>query len=165
MEFILIVALSLNNVIGLMNKIPWYVPEDLIHFKEKTINNVIIMGRKTFESLGTKAPLANRVNIVITTNPNKYISTENLIFIDLNGIYDIIKNYKSKIFVIGGSEIYKLFLDKTTEILITEIQQNYTGDVYFNRESLTNDFKISEVSAINKSRTGIEYRFIKMIRT
>jgi dihydrofolate reductase len=153
MEFILIVALSLNNVIGLINKIPWYVPEDLIHFKEKTINNVII--------IGTKAPLPNRVNIVITTNPNKYISTKNLIFIDLNGIDDIIKNYKSKIFV---SEIYKLFLDRTTEILITEIQQNYSGDVYFNRESLTNDFKISEVSSINKSKTGIEYRFIKMIR-
>jgi dihydrofolate reductase len=164
MEFILIVALSLNNVIGLLNKIPWYVPEDLIHFKEKTINNVIIMGRKTFESLGTKAPLPNRMNIVITTNPDKYISTENLIFIDVNGIDDIIKNYKSKIFIIGGSEIYRLFLDKTTEILITEIQQNYTGDVYFNRESLTNDFKISEVSTINKSRTGIEYRFIKMVR-
>ena len=164
MEFILIVALSLNNVIGLMNKIPWYVPEDLIHFKEKTINNVIIMGRKTFESLGTKAPLSDRVNIVITTNPDKYTSTKNLIFIDVNGIDDIIKNYKSKIFVIGGSEIYKLFIDKITEILITEIQQNYTGDVYFNRELLTNDFKISEVSTINKSRTGIEYRFIKMIR-
>ncbi len=164
MEFILIVALSLNNVIGLMNKIPWYVPEDLIHFKEKTINNVIIMGRKTFESLGTKAPLLNRVNIVITTNPDKYISTKNLIFIDVNGIDDIIKNYKSKIYVIGGSEIYKLFLYRTTEILITEIQHNYTGDVYFNRELLTNDFKISEVSTINKSRTGIEYRFIKMIR-
>ena len=164
MEFILIVALSLNNVIGVMNKIPWYIPEDLIHFKEKTINNVIIMGRKTFESLGTKAPLSDRVNIVITTNPDKYTSTKNLIFIDVNGIDDIIKNYKSKIFVIGGSEIYKLFIDKITEILITEIQQNYTGDVYFNRESLTNDFKISEVSPINKSRTGIEYRFIKMIR-
>jgi len=91
--------------IGFEGKIPWYIPEDLIFFKEKTEGNTIIMGRKTWESLPVKY-LKNRLNIVITKTPEKYVSNSNLIFVkSLDEALE--KNYKEKkIFVIGGQEIY-----------------------------------------------------------
>ena len=77
--FELIVALTPNLVIGKDNTIPWYVTEDLQLFKKLTSQNIIIMGRKTYESL-PKKPLPNRCNIVLTSNPDKYNNEENLIF-------------------------------------------------------------------------------------
>lgn len=122
----IIVAYSKNRAIGREGKIPWHLPEDLKLFKSITIGHTVVMGRKTWESL-PKKPLSNRQNIVMTNNIfDKDIcasSTEEAINMS---VFD-------HIFVIGGSQIYSLFLDqnKVDNILASELQEEYDGDSFF----------------------------------
>ena len=83
----LIVAVNQKNVIGKNNNIPWHISEDLKNFKEVTNNNIIVMGRKTYESLPQK-PLPNRINVVITSQPENYENNENIIFTNIESSFD-----------------------------------------------------------------------------
>jgi dihydrofolate reductase len=138
MELELIVAFSKNFVIGNENKLPWRIPEDLKRFKELTTNNIVVMGRKTFESLPS-GPLKNRINIVLTKQNISDANVTDANVIDANVIYtnfekfpSIIQNFNDKkIFIIGGSEIYNLFLPYCKIIHITYIHEDYKGDSYF----------------------------------
>ena len=144
MEMELIVALNQDGVIGINNKIPWYIPEDLQRFKKLTEGNIVIMGRKTYESLPpNQRPLKNRLNIVLSRQTNIYdFEYDNLIFTTMENIYDIIKEnifieeeegegdddekeikikIKKKVFIIGGNEIYNLFIHQCSIIHITEV--------------------------------------------
>lgn len=133
MDWNMIVAHSLNNVIGHDNNIPWTVPEDLKYFSTMTQNSIIIMGRKTFESL-PNGPLKNRVNIVITKN---IIDSDNnnVIYANMDNIFNVIEEQQKiclrKVFVIGGSEIYKLFFEYCKIIYVTLIHINVDGDILF----------------------------------
>lgn len=125
----LICAVSNNNIIGKDNKLPWpMIKEDMKRFRKLTTNNIIVMGRKTFESIGNK-PLKNRFNIVLTKQL-KYSNYDNLMFTDnINHILEIYKN--KNIYVIGGNEIYKQFLKYTDLIYLTKLNNNYFGDTEF----------------------------------
>lgn len=125
----LICAVSNNNIIGKDNKLPWpTIKEDMKRFRKLTTNNIIVMGRKTFESIGNK-PLKNRFNIVLTKQL-KYSNYDNLMFTDnINHILEIYKN--KNIYVIGGNEIYKQFLKYTDLIYLTKLNNNYFGDTEF----------------------------------
>jgi dihydrofolate reductase len=131
MDYELITAYSLNKVIGKNNDIPWSVPEDLKRFYEITKNSVIIMGRKTYESL-PKNGLKNRVNVVLTNNipadPNP-----NIVYVNMSNVFDIVNKLRGdkKVFVIGGSEVYKLFFDNCKILHTTTINEEVDGDVYF----------------------------------
>ena len=128
--FSIIVAHSKNYVIGNNNSLIWNIPTDLKRFKSLTTGKTIVMGRKTFESL--KKPLPNRFHIVLTKKPNKFKNQENVIFTnDLNQIISKYKNSQDEIFIIGGGEIYKSFLNYISKIYITEILQDFNGDTYF----------------------------------
>ena len=123
-KFELIVAVNKDNIIGVNNKIPWYIPEDLIRFKKMTEDNIVVMGRKTYESLpDANRPLKNRLNIVLTASPAKYSNGPNVIFTTMADIFAIIKqHYKNKkVFIIGGSEIYALFIDYCAVMHITQV--------------------------------------------
>ncbi|MFT4303372.1 MAG: dihydrofolate reductase [Candidatus Woesearchaeota archaeon] len=123
----LIVAIGPNGVIGNNNKLPWDIPEDLKLFKETTKNNSIIMGMKTFESIGK--PLPYRNNIVLTS---KKISIPGVII--CNNIEDAIKKAKEfgkDIFCIGGTSIYKQFIPLVDKLYISWIKKEYEGDIYF----------------------------------
>tara|TARA_B100002019_G_C21151028_1_gene538272 strand:- start:413 stop:886 length:474 start_codon:yes stop_codon:yes gene_type:complete len=120
----MIVAHDLNNLIGNQNKLPWHLPEDLQHFKNETLNKNIVMGRKTFESIGR--PLPKRNNIILTRDKN-YCPENTTVF---NSVSEILKSYDNFI-VIGGVEIYKQFLPHTNELIVTEIQNTFDGDAYF----------------------------------
>lgn len=120
----MIVAHDLNNLIGNQNKLPWHLPEDLQHFKNETLNKNIVMGRKTFESIGR--PLPKRNNIILTRDKN-YCPENTTVF---NSVSEILKSYDNFI-VIGGVEIYKQFLPHTNELIVTEIQNTFEGDAYF----------------------------------
>ena len=130
----LIVAVNQKNVIGINNKIPWYIPEDLKYFKELTNNHIIVMGRKTYESL-PKKPLPNRIHVVITSQPERYDNTENVIFIDIENAIECItqlnNNNNKKVFVIGGSSIYQYFFQYCTQFHITNIFNDCEGDTFF----------------------------------
>jgi len=115
-----IVACSKNRAIGRENQIPWYLPADLKYFKKITSGHFVIMGRKTFESIGR--PLPNRTNIIITHQKN--FKAENCIL--FNSFLDAIEYSKvhnqSEIFVIGGGEIYRQALAVCSKIYYTEVE-------------------------------------------
>jgi dihydrofolate reductase len=130
MSIKLICAISKNNVIGNENKLPWNIPEDLKRFKELTSNNWIVMGRKTFDSIGR--PLPNRKNIVISENKNLKIDSAEV----FNSPKEVIESYKNNsdqkdLFIIGGTYIYKLFLEYSEYLFITHVDKEYSGDAFF----------------------------------
>ncbi len=140
----LIAACSSNRVIGKDNKLIWNVPGDLKRFKELTTGNPILMGRKTFDSIGR--PLPKRTNIVVTRDKNW--SKEGVII--YNNIDEAISEYgNSNLFVIGGGEIYSSLIDIADKIELTLIDKEFDGDSYFpeiddkwvveNSESITCD--------------------------
>lgn len=128
----LIVAMDKNNLIGYNNDIPWNIPEDLALFKKITSNGIVIMGRKTFESIGR--PLPNRINIILTKNSN--FNHEGIFTFDepkkaLNFANEISKKENKKIFIIGGNHIYNFFLPLIDEIHLSIIKGDFFGDTYF----------------------------------
>ena len=123
----LIAAVSDNDIIGVDNKMPWYIPDDLKRFKRLTTDNVVIMGRKTYESIGQ--PLPNRLNIVISRNKDLVI--EGCLVVD--SITKAIKKAGNNkdIFIIGGGEIYKRAIDFADRIYLTKIHIEVEGDTTF----------------------------------
>ena len=132
MRIIIIVAVATNGVIGRANgEMPWHVKEDFQHFKKTTMNFPIIMGRKSFESLGK--PLKGRENIVVTRNANL-----NYNFDDVTIIHSLIEAIehckllsKEKIFITGGGEIYKQSISIADEMIISHMKFEAEGEVKF----------------------------------
>jgi dihydrofolate reductase len=148
MDFELIVATSQNGTIGNNNKIPWYIPEDLKHFKKLTNHSIIIMGRKTYESL-PNGPLPNRLNIVLSRTIPIQNNTKNVIFTTIDLLFDIITTHKThyqKVFVIGGCEIYSLLIDYCTILHITTVYAEIEGDCIF---PITNEYIHTHYTPIN----------------
>ncbi len=126
----IIVAYDNNKLIGKSGKMPWHIKGELKRFKLLTENNIVIMGRKTFESIG--APLDNRINIILSTNDE--FNVENcFIFDDFQKSISYAKsNYPKKdIYIIGGSTVYLQSLDIADKMYITEIDFEYEGDTFF----------------------------------
>jgi dihydrofolate reductase len=121
----LIAACSLNKVIGKNNTLIWKVPGDLKRFKELTSGHTVLMGRKTYESIGR--PLPNRRNIILTRNP-EFKAEGCLIYSDLKEVLDL---YKNDLFVIGGEEIYKQTLGYADYVELTLINKEFEGDAFF----------------------------------
>jgi dihydrofolate reductase len=123
----IIAAVSNNGVIGVDNKLPWDLPEDLKRFKELTTGNVVIMGRKTYESIGK--PLPNRINIVITRNKD-FFAPDVIVTNSLESA--LLKAGGDKdIFIIGGGEIYKQSMNFVDKLYITEVDMGVEGDTTF----------------------------------
>lgn len=120
-----IAAMSLNRVIGAGGKIPWYLPEDFKWFKKVTTGHVVVMGRKTFESIGK--PLPNRLNVVLSRSAFKH-----------NGVYAI-KSLaelvafagQHEIFICGGAEVYRQTLPFCSDLYLTVVKRVVEGDTYF----------------------------------
>lgn len=125
----LIVAVAKNNVIGKDNQLIWHLPDDLKRFKRLTTGKTIIMGRKTFESLGRVLP--KRKHIVLCKSGKLDVDDEQVeVICDIAQLDKYIQDEEEH-FVIGGASIYKLLLDKVTKMYITRINQDFEGDVYF----------------------------------
>jgi len=135
----LIVAHSSNRVIGIDGQLPWHIPDDLKYFKAITIGKPIIMGRKTFDSIGK--PLPGRLNIIITKNIDLTIE-ECVVVNNLEAAITEAKNYfktqdteQEEIFIIGGAQIFKQSMEFVNKIYITEVHAEYAGDVFFDELS------------------------------
>ena len=128
MEIILIAAVDKNLAIGKDGQIPWRISEDLRFFKEKTEGTAIIMGRATFDSIGS--PLPNRKNIVMTRTPKNREGV-----IEVNSVDEALaeaREFSDKINIIGGEYIYKEFLNSATRLLITEVNLEVNApDAFF----------------------------------
>lgn len=129
MKISIIVAVAENNVIGKKNSLPWYLPADLKHFKEITTGHHILMGQNTYESIGK--PLPNRVNIVLSNNPN--YKAEGCIVVNSpeEGV-KIARDAKEKeLMICGGAQVYRTFLPMADKIYMTKIKTDADGDIYF----------------------------------
>lgn len=124
----IVVAKASNNVIGAKNDLIWHLPNDLKHFKSITSGHPIIMGRKTFESLGR--PLPNRTNIVVTRDQNW--NTEGIeIASSLPKAIEVAKKIDDDIYILGGGNIYKQAMEFTDVLYITEVHHEFDGETYF----------------------------------
>ena len=130
-----IAAMSLNRVIGAEGKIPWHLPEDLRFFKRATLGHVVLMGRKTYESLGK--PLRGRENWVVSSQPLTGVKV-------INDLAEIAEPADGReIFVIGGAQLYTALLPRCAELLLTLVKREVSGDVFF--PSFENGFRLEEV--------------------
>ena len=125
----IIVAKASNNIIGKDNQLIWHLPDDLKRFKRLTTGHTVIMGRKTFESLGRVLP--NRHHIILCNDQQMQIDNENVeIFSDIS-MLDKYMNDEEEHFVMGGATIYKLLMPYAQKMYITEIDKDFEGDVSF----------------------------------
>ncbi|AZV59300.1 dihydrofolate reductase [Peribacillus frigoritolerans] len=124
----LIVAMDQNRVIGKNNKLPWHLPADLQYFKKVTMGHPIVMGRKTFESIGRVLP--GRENVIVTRN-QEFKAEGCVVLHDIAQIKMFADNHEEEVFVIGGAEIFKEILPFTDRLYITEIHETFEGDTFF----------------------------------
>lgn len=118
-----------NQLIGQANQLPWHLPADLKHFKAVTMGDAVLMGRKTYESLPIK-PLPNRRNIILTRNKD-YVAPGAEVFHSKEAILSAVDTDQQTLHIIGGGEIYRLFIDEVDELYQTIIEGDFEGDTYF----------------------------------
>lgn len=124
----IVVAAAENNVIGKDNGLIWHLPADLRHFKQITMGHPILMGRKTYESIGK--PLPGRTSIIITTQKD-YVAEGCMVVHSVQEAIEQAKPLDTEICIIGGAEIYMQALPLTDTIYLTRIHHTFEGDVYF----------------------------------
>jgi len=152
MDINIIVAYSKTGAIGKDNKLLWKLRDDMRFFKEVTSNHTVIMGRKTYESIGKALP--NRTNIIITKQTD-YVAPGCIVSNSLeNAIRKVYSN--QKVFIIGGGEIYKQAINLANRIYATQVDCDILGDTYF--EPLTEDWRWKDMSKFKKDEYN-EYDF------
>lgn len=127
METILIAAMDPNRVIGYKNRIPWQIPEELAHFKRSTMGHAVVMGRKTFESIGMALP--GRTNIVLSTSRDLALLNCHIAHDLTEGIHYC--SNQEKVFIIGGRTLYQQAMEQADTILLSVLHREYVGDTYF----------------------------------
>ena len=157
----IIVAMGKNNVIGYENKMPWHLPRDLQYFKEKTTGHTIVMGRKTFESLGRVLP--NRKHVVLTRREIDF-PEEVAVINDIQKVIDLSSDLEEELFVIGGGNIYDQFLPYADRLYVTLIEEEFKGDVYFPTIPLDEFKEVSREKGIKDERNQYDYYFIQYDR-
>lgn len=124
MKIALIAAVALNRTIGRAGKLPWHIPEDLKRFKRLTTGHPILMGRKTFEALGS--PLPHRRNVVVTSHPLEGVESYSSLPAALQAL-----EQEDLVFVIGGGEVFRQLLDRADVLYLTIIHRDVEGDAFF----------------------------------
>jgi dihydrofolate reductase len=150
----LIVAFAKNNVIGDKNTLPWHLPEDLKRFRALTMGHHIIMGRKTYESLGRLLP--GRTTVIVTRNKAYYVEGA-LIASSLELAIAMCKDDPEP-FLIGGAEMYKTGLKLATKLYITEVDAEFTGDAFF--ETLDLSCWQEKERSSHKSENGLAFSYV-----
>lgn len=160
----ILVAMARNRVIGQDNRLPWHLPADLKHFKSLTTGHIIIMGRKTYESIGR--PLPGRTNIVITRQKNFKAIGATIVHSVENALQACkqVSTLNQEHFIIGGAEIFQQTLKICQRMYITEIQRDFEGDTFF-PEFDPNDWKETQRDKhYSDQDNNIEYHFIVLDR-
>lgn len=126
----LVAAIAENNCIGVNGKLPWHIPEDMVHFKNLTKGKVVLMGRKTWESLPKKfRPLPNRKNIVISSQTDYKLEKGVELYHSIMEAVE--KHIGQDIMVIGGAQIYDQTIDIADRLYITHVKKEVKGDAFF----------------------------------
>lgn len=126
----IVVAIARNGVIGRDGTIPWRIPEDLARFKAITMGHTLVMGRRTYESIGR--PLPGRRTVVVTRRPDWAPAAEHAEVVTVaHSLAEALRTDADEVFIAGGTEIYREALPLADRLLITEVDQEPAGDVYF----------------------------------
>jgi dihydrofolate reductase len=160
----ILVAMAKNRVIGRNNALPWQLPPDLKRFKELTMGHHIVMGRKTYESIGR--PLPGRTSVIITRQPDYQVPGA-IVVASIDQALKICsagKEVDQEIFVIGGAQIYRQSLGLCQRIYITEIQQEFDGDTLFPELNQQVWREISREKHRLNDDDGLEYHFVVLDR-
>lgn len=153
-----IAAADKNWAIGYKNRLLVSIPADMKFFRQMTTGKVVVMGRKTLESFPNGLPLKNRVNIVLTSNP-EYSVKDAVIVHSEKELTEELKKYKEEdIFVIGGESVYRLLLPLCRKAYITKIDHVYQADTYFPDLDAMEDWQMTEESE-EQTCFDLEYRF------
>lgn len=160
MTISIIVAVAENQAIGFDNHLLWHISEDLKRFKSLTLGHHVIMGRKTFASVGK--PLPGRVNIVISRQEG-YRAEGCIVAKSLEEAIDLAKQ-DSEIFIIGGGEIYKQALPMASRVYLTRVHASYPGDVFFPELNHSEWYTESVTKGMPANSDGPGYSFINLIR-
>ena len=161
-----LVAVSNNLVIGVDNDLPWNLKADLAHFKKYTLNKIIIMGRKTYESIGR--PLPNRINYVVSRTLNEisgtyvFSSIEDAIF---KAEEENIKmNIENEIVIIGGGHIFQETAKSINKLIITRVDCEIEGDIFYPKIDLTKWKLIKTESYIKDSDNDYDFKIEEYIK-
>jgi dihydrofolate reductase len=156
----LIVAMAANRVIGRQNKLPWRLPNDLRRFRALTLGKPVIMGRKTFESIGR--PLDGRHNIVVSRNPD--YRAEGCTVVHSSEAALAAAGSAAEIFVIGGAELYAQFLPRADRLYLTLVHAQLEGDTYFPPFDQTRWREIEREEHQADGRHAFDYTFLVLER-
>ena len=161
-----VVALSNNNVIGVNNSLPWNLKTDLAHFKNYTSNKIIVMGRKTYESIGR--PLPNRINLIVSNTIKEingaelFKSTEDAI----NKAKELCINKNlDEIIIIGGGYLFRDTLSITNKLVLTKVDCNIEGDVFYPNIDLNEWKNLSSEHFTKDSNNDYDFTVITYIKS
>ena len=163
MDISIIVAVAENGVIGKDNQLLWRLSEDLKLFKKRTSHHAVIMGRKTYDSIGK--PLPNRLNIVISRSKDLKIEGCTV----ANSLQDAIEmakneSDKDEVFIIGGEKIYNLAESLATKLYLTKVNATLDGDAFFNLKPYEDWILVSSFSYRKDEKNEYDFEVLEMIR-
>ena len=156
----IIVAVAENNIIGANNQLIWHLSDDLKRFKALTTGHSIIMGRKTFESIGR--PLPNRHNIVVSRNKSLQIEGCTVVSSLQDAIALCVED--SEVFVIGGGELYRQALPLASKLYLTKVHKSFEGDTFFPEIDMNEWREVYSEKAKPTDTDGLEFTFINLER-
>ncbi|MEC2075924.1 dihydrofolate reductase [Metabacillus fastidiosus] len=151
-----IVGMDRNRVIGVDNKLPWHLPADLAFFKRTTMGNPIVMGRKTFESIGKALP--GRENVILTRDKT-YEKEGCTIIHSVDDVEKFAEQTEKEVFIIGGTEIFKQTFAIADRLYITFIDEEFTGDTFFPEFHNDEWELVSEEKGIKDEKNPYDYYF------
>jgi len=155
-----IFAMDRNRVIGLNNALPWRLPADMKFFKETTMGHTVIMGRKTFDSMGK--PLPGRRNVVMSRNADLQLEGCEIVHTAEEAMakYDD----QGEVFVIGGEELFRLFMPYVNKLIITRIDHEFDGDAFFPPIETTEWKLVTSEPGVRDEKNPYDYRFETYIK-
>lgn len=159
MSISFIVAYDRNKAIGRNNKLPWRLPADLANVKNITMGHTLVMGRKTYESIGK--PLPGRKNVVVTRDPD--FSAEGVETV--HSVEETLEKYgQGELFIFGGTEIFKLFLPHADKLFITRIDEEFEADTYFPDMNMEDWNLVSELPGVKDEKNPYSYSFLIYVK-
>lgn len=152
-----IFAMDQNRVIGKDNRLPWHLPADLAYFKKVTMGHAIMMGRKTFESIGR--PLPGRENVVVTRN-RSFRAEGCTVLHSLEEVRQFAANRDDEVFVIGGAELFQATLPVADRLYITKIEASFPGDTFYPAFDESKWQLVSYTKGIKDEKNPYDYAFM-----
>jgi dihydrofolate reductase len=154
----IIAAMDKNRLIGKDNRIPWRLPADMRRFRRMTLGKPVVMGRRTFESLGK--PLKKRINVVLTRN-HDYQAEGCIVVHSIEEVLDVVKDHQ-EVMICGGAPIYAQFLPRADRLYLTRIHDCFEGDVYFPAFNLDEWQEIERIDYQPDENNPYPYSFLSL---